>query len=480
MLRASYSRLASLRRTSALLAAKETFERKKPHVIIGTIGHVDHGKTTLTAAITTVLAKTGNAVALDYEKIDKSPEEKARKITINATHVTYESPKRHYGHIDCPGHMDFIKNMITGAAQMDGAIIVVAAKDGPKPQTREHLLLASQIGLPALVCFLNKCDMVNDPELIELVELEIQELLEKYKFDPSKVPIIRGSAIKALEGDPEYEKKVVELVAKCDECIPDPPRVTDKPFMMPIEHVYEVPHPDGKGGKTVSVTGRIDQGIIKKGSNAELSGFSPDKLPVTISGVEMYHKLMDQAEPGDSVGISLVPRGSCPNLSKKNVERGQLLAADGSTKLFNKLKANIYVLTKEEGGRHTAFQAHYRPQFYFRCADITGDISFPEVDKFKEELDKKHGKDKSKDAEKAKELKEFSKDHFCMPGDNKEVTVTLAYPMPVEKGLKFAVREGKITVGAGVVAEVLGLDKTVSIEGKQVKTVTAPGKKKKK
>ena len=448
------------------VAAKETFVRAKPHVIIGTIGHVDHGKTTLTSAITVVLAKSGGAKARDYFSIDSTPEEKARKITINATHIEYESAKRHYGHIDCPGHMDFIKNMITGAAQMDGAIIVVAASEGPKPQTREHLLLASQIGLPALVCFLNKCDMVDDPELIELVELEMSELLEKYKFDPKKVPFIRGSATKALEGVPEYEQKILDLIKACDDCIPDPPRVTDKPFLMPIEQVYNV---GTEAGKKIVVTGRIDQGIVKLGEAAEISGYSPKKSTVKIAGIEMYHRLLDEGKPGDSVGIAVVPAGETTTVDKDTVERGMVLSAPGATKLFNKLIANVYVLTKEEGGRHTAFAPHYRPQFFFRCADITGDISFPEIEEFKKELDKKHGKDPEKDGVKAEELKAFEKKHMCMPGDNRTIVLTLAYPMPVEKGLKFAIREGKITVGAGVVAECVGLEKTVSIEGRMEK-----------
>jgi len=362
--------------------------------------------------------------------------------------------------------MDFIKNMITGTAQMDGAILVVAASEGPKPQTREHLLLASQIGLPALVCFLNKCDMVDDPELIELVEMEMQELLEKYKFDPAKVPFIKGAALKALDGDAKWEQSIVDLVKALDEHVPDPPRATDKPFLMPIEQVYNI----GKElGKKIVVTGRIDQGVVKVGDTCEVAGYGPNKKTVKIGGVEMYHKLLDQGTPGDSVGISCTPTGETTAVSKDNVERGMVLSAPGSTKLFNKILANVYVLTKEEGGRHTAFAPHYRPQFFFRLADITGDISFPEIDEKKKELEKKYGKDPEKEGAKKEELRTFEKTFMCMPGDNRTVSLTLAYPMPIEKGLKFAIREGKITVGAGVVAECIGLEKNVSIEGKQAK-----------
>jgi elongation factor Tu len=472
-----------LRRCTALLQAgkapaKAKFERTKPHLIIGTIGHVDHGKTTLTSAITTVLAKKGQAKSRAYDSIDASPEEKKRGITINATHVEYESDKRHYGHIDCPGHMDFIKNMITGAAQMDGAIIVVAGSEGPKPQTREHLLLAAQIGLPALVCFVNKVDMVDDPEMLEIVKLEMQDLLTKYKFDLDKVPFIMGSAMKACEGVPEFEQKIVDLIKACDEFIPDPPRSTEKPFLMPIEQVHLV----GPGDvKTVVVTGRIEQGVIKPGDAAELVGFSPNKLSAKITGVEMYHKLLDQGTPGDSVGLSLLHTGDTPALNKNIVERGMVVAAPASTKLYNKVKANVYVLTGEEGGRSTAFHPHYRPQFFFRCADVTGDISFPEIEAFKKDLDKKYGKDKEKEHAKNEELKEFEKKQMCMPGDNRELFITLAYPMAIEKGMKFAIREGKITVGAGVFSECVELDPKVEIEGmKKVggnKNKQAPKKK---
>jgi elongation factor Tu len=478
MFRAGTLRLAAPGK-GAPQAAKVQFQRSKPHLIIGTIGHVDHGKTTLTSAITTALAKKGRAKAMDYAAIDNSPEEKARGITINATHVEYESDARHYGHIDCPGHMDFIKNMITGAAQMDGAIIVVAANDGPKPQTREHLLLASQIGLPALVCFINKCDMVGfDAELIELVKMEIQDLLVKYKFDPDKVPFIEGSAVQALNGDPKMEAKVLELVEACDKHIPDPPRSKEKPFLMPVEHVYEVPPATAKDFHSVVVTGRIDQGVVKIGDSVELVGMGLQKHAAVVKGVEMYKKLMESGEPGDSVGISLTPNNEGKRLDKKIVERGMVLAAPNSTQLFNKIKANVYVLTAEEGGRKTAFHPHYRPQFFFRCADITGDINFPEVEDFAKELDKKHGKDPAKDETKKAELREFEKKQMCMPGDNRTVTVTLAYPMPIEKGLKFAIREGQITVGAGVVSDCVGLDKMVSIEGIKKKASAKGGKKK--
>lgn len=465
-----------LRSVARLAPKKDSFVRGKPHLIIGTIGHVDHGKTTLTSAITTILAKAGKAQALDYFAIDKSPEEKRRKITINATHVEYESDKRHYGHIDCPGHMDFVKNMITGAAQMDGGIIVVAANDGAMPQTREHLLLASQIGLPALVGFINKCDMMaGQEELVELVELEMRELLDKYKFPGEKTPFIHGSAAKALEGDAKYEQKIHDLIKACDEWIPDPPRNTDKPFLMAVEHVYEI----GTDKKTVVVTGRVDQGVLKNNADAELSGYQAKPKTVKIVGMEMYHKLLDECMPGDSVGVSIVGTGDTTSLSKESVERGMCLAAPGSQKLYNKVKAQVYVLTKDEGGRHTAFHPHYRPQFFFRCADITGDINFPEVEAFNVEISKKYGKDKEEQAKKDAELKEFEKKQMCMPGDNRELIITLAYPMPLEKGLKFAIREGKITVGCGVIGECLGLDTKVSIEGIKVAKAVS-GKKAKK
>ncbi|CAC9480542.1 putative elongation factor Tu [Leishmania infantum JPCM5] len=454
--------------------AKEAFVRGKPHLIIGTIGHVDHGKTTLTSAITTVLAKRGQAQALDYFAIDKSPEEKSRKITINATHVEYESEKRHYGHIDCPGHMDFVKNMITGAAQMDGGIIVVAATDGVMPQTREHLLICSQIGLPALVGFINKVDM-TDEDTCDLVDMELREQLEKYKFPAEETPIVRGSALKAVEGDAKYEENILELVRKCDEWIPDPPRNTDKPFLMAIEHVYEI----GKDKKSVVVTGRVDQGVLKLNTDAELAGFSSKKSTVRVTGIEMYHKTLSECMPGDSVGVSIVGTGDTTSLSKGNVERGMVMAATGSTNLYNKVKAQVYVLTKDEGGRHTGFSPHYRPQLFFHCADVTADMSFPEAEKHREELNKKFGRGPEEDKKKEAAMKEFESKLVCMPGDNRELILTLAYPMPIEKGLKFTIREGKITVGWGAVVETMGLDTKVNIEGKRIGAKPVTGKKKK-
>lgn len=474
MLRTVLHRAVGAPTTCRMAPKKEAFVRGKPHLIIGTIGHVDHGKTTLTSAITTVLAKTGQATALDYFAIDKSPEEKSRKITINATHVEYESAKRHYGHIDCPGHMDFVKNMITGAAQMDGGIIVVAATDGVMPQTREHLLICSQIGLPALVGFINKADSVDD-ETCDLVDMEVREQLEKYKFPAEETPIVRGSALRALEGDAKWEEKILELVEKCDSWIPDPPRNTDKPFLMAIEHVYEI----GKDKKHIIVTGRVDQGILKANTEAELAGFSLKKSTVKVTGIEMYHKTLDECMPGDSVGVSLTGSGDTNTLSKDNVERGMVLSSVGSTQLFNKLKAQVYVLTKDEGGRHTGFSPHYRPQLYFHCADVTADLNFPESEKAREELIKKHGKDAEAMKKVEADLKEVESKLVCMPGDNRELMLTLAWPMPVEKGLKFTIREGKITVGWGAVTETVGLDTKVSIEGKRVAAKpTGKGKKK--
>ncbi|CCW69161.1 unnamed protein product, partial [Phytomonas sp. Hart1] len=454
---------------------KEVFVRTMPHLTIGTVGHVDHGKTTLTSSITTALAKLGRATAMDYFAIDKSPEEKLRKITINATHVAYESKKRHYGHIDCPGHMDFVKNMITGAAQMDGGIIVVAATDGVMPQTREHLLICSQIGLPALVGFINKVDVV-DSETCDLVELELREQLAKYHFPEDATPIVRGSALKALEGDPDAEARILELVDRCDEWIPDPPRDVEKPFLMAIEHVYEV----GKDKKAIIVTGRVDQGVLKFNAEAELAGLQMRKATVKVTGIEMYHQTLPECLPGDSVGVGLVGTGETTTLSKATVERGMVLAASGSTKLFNKLKAQVYVLTKEEGGRHTGFSPHYRPQIFFHCADITADLSFPETEAKREELVKAHGKSAEGLKKVEAELKDFESKMVCMPGDNREMILTLAYPMPIEKGLKFTIREGKITVGWGAVTETIALDKKVSIEGKRQvhKPVGKPSKKK--
>ncbi|EPY27862.1 elongation factor Tu [Strigomonas culicis] len=365
--------------------------------------------------------------------------------------------------------------MITGAAQMDGGIIVVAANDGVMPQTREHLLICSQIGLPALVGFINKADMVDD-ETCDIVDMEVREQLEKYKFPAEETPIVRGSALKALEGDAAYEQKIVELVNKCDEWIPDPPRNTDKPFLMAIEHVYEI----GKDKKSVIVTGRVDQGVLKSNSDAELAGFSTKKPTVKVTGIEMYHKTLDECLPGDSVGVSIVGSGDTTSLSKDNVERGMVMAAPGSTHLYNRLKAQVYVLTKEEGGRHTGFSPHYRPQLFFHCADVTADLSFPEAEKAREELTKKHGKDAEGEKKRDAELKEIESKLVCMPGDNRELILTLAYPMPVEKGLKFTIREGKITVGWGAVTEAVGLDNKVSIEGKRVAANTKQGGKKKK
>uniref|UniRef100_A0A7S4UIZ3 Elongation factor Tu n=1 Tax=Paramoeba aestuarina TaxID=180227 RepID=A0A7S4UIZ3_9EUKA len=417
---------------------KQVFQRTKPHLTIGTIGHVDHGKTTLTAAITSVLAKKGQAKARDYASIDSSPEERSRGITINASHVQYETEKRHYGHIDCPGHMDFVKNMITGTAQMDGGIIVVAANDGPMPQTKEHLLLASQIGLKQLVCFINKCDMVEDnPDIIELVEMEMQDLLTKYKFDPEKVPFIKGSAAKALKGDEKYVKSIEELLQKCDEVIPEPPSNKDMPFRMAIEKVINA---SGKGGAKVITTGRIEQGVLKVGDIVEIVGYHHEIKKAKILGIEMYHQLLEQGQAGDSVGISLEAVGEA--LPKEYLERGMTLAAPGSVNLVNKFTAQVYILSKEEGGRHTAFFTHYRPQFYFKTADITGDISFPELE----------GKDD-------KERKVM-----CTPGENRLLNVALSFPIGINAGDKFAIREGNKTIGAGVVTKLGEYDPNVNFE----------------
>ena len=419
-------------------AVKPTFQRTKPHLTIGTIGHVDHGKTTLTAAITNVLAKKGNAKARDYASIDSTPEERNRGITINASHVQYESEKRHYGHIDCPGHMDFVKNMITGTSQMDGGIIVVAANDGPMPQTKEHLLLASQIGLKQLVCFINKCDMVDDnADIIELVEMEMQDLLTKYKFDPDKVPFVKGSAAKALKGEEKYVKSIEELIQKCDEVIPDPPDNKDMPFRMSIEHVYNA---SGKGGAQAIATGRIEQGTLKKGDTVDIVGYHHEIKQAKIEGIEMYHQLLEQGQAGDSVGICL--SGTPDALPREFLERGMTLAKPGTVPLVNKFTAQIYVLSKEEGGRHTAFFTHYRPQFYFKTADITGDITFPELE--------------------GKEDKEHKV--MCTPGENRLLNVALSFPTGINVGDKFAIREGNKTIGAGVVTKVDGYDSTVNFE----------------
>ena len=395
--------------------AKQKFERTKPHVNIGTIGHVDHGKTTLTAAITMTLAQMGEAQAMKYEDIDKAPEEKARGITINTAHVEYETEKRHYAHVDCPGHADYIKNMITGAAQMDGGILVVAATDGPMPQTREHILLARQVGVPQLVVFLNKCDLVDDEELLELVELEVRELLSSYDFPGDDVPVIRGSALKALECDdpdaPEA-KCIIELLQACDDFIPDPERDIDKPFLMPIEDVFSI------SGRGTVVTGRVERGIIKVGDVVEIVGIKPT-AQTTCTGVEMFRKLLDQGEAGDNIGVLL--RGT----KRDEVERGQVLAAPKSITPHKKFKAEVYVLSKEEGGRHTPFFSGYRPQFYFRTTDITGVINLPEGVE------------------------------MVMPGDNSQFLVELIAPIAMEAGLRFAIREGGRTVGSGVVTEII-------------------------
>lgn len=400
--------------TNVLLRHFSTFDRSKPHVNIGTIGHVDHGKTTLTQAISKVLSEKGWAKALSYEDIDKAPEEKARKITINTSHIEYETQNRHYGHIDCPGHADYVKNMITGAAQMDGGILVVAATDGPMPQTREHILLAKQVGIPKLVVFLNKCDMVDDEELLELVEMEIQELLEMYGFDSSETPIIRGSALAAAEGrDPEIgANKIMELMDACDKNIPEPVRDLDKPFLMPIEDVFSI------SGRGTVVTGRIEQGKINVGDALEIVGFKKD-MKTTCTGVEMFKKLLDYGMAGDNIGALL--RG----VNREDVRRGQVLCKPGSISQAKKFEAEIYALTKEEGGRHTPFMTHYRPQFFMRTADITGDVV----------------------------LKEGTE--MIMPGDNATVDIELISSIPLEAGMRFNMREGGKTVGTGIVTKLL-------------------------
>jgi len=392
--------------------AKAKFERTKPHVNIGTIGHVDHGKTSLTAAITIVLAKTGGAKATAYDQIDAAPEEKERGITISTAHVEYETKNRHYAHVDCPGHADYVKNMITGAAQMDGAILVVSAADGPMPQTREHILLAKQVGVPAMVVFLNKVDMVDDPELVELVEMEVRELLSKYGFPGDEIPFIKGSALQALEGKPEGEKAIHELMDAIDSYIPQPTRETEKPFLMPIEDVFSI------SGRGTVVTGRIEAGRIKVGEPVEIVGMR-DTTTSTCTGVEMFRKLLDSGEAGDNVGILL--RG----VEREAVQRGQVLAKPGSIKPHDEFEAEVYVLSKEEGGRHTPFTNNYRPQFYFRTTDVTGTIELP-ADK-----------------------------QMVMPGDNANFKVKLIAPIAMQEGLKFSIREGGRTVGAGVVTKVV-------------------------
>ena len=394
--------------------SKEKFDRSKPHCNIGTIGHVDHGKTSLTAAITNVLAKSGGAVARAYDSIDNAPEERERGITINTTHVEYATANRHYAHVDCPGHADYVKNMITGAAQMDGAILVVSAADGPMPQTREHILLARQVGVPALVVFLNKCDMVDDAELIDLVEMEVRDLLNLYQFPGDKVPFIRGSAVKALEGDqsPIGEPSILKLMEAVDSTIPQPKREKDKPFLMPVEDVFSI------SGRGTVVTGRVERGVIKVGEEIEIIGMRPTTKS-TVTGVEMFRKLLDQGEAGDNIGALL--RGT----KKEDVERGQVLAHTGSVTPHTKFKGSVYILTKEEGGRHTPFFKGYRPQFYFRTTDVTGVVTLPE------------------------------NVEMVMPGDNVQISVELIVPIAMEKELRFAIREGGRTVGAGVVSEIV-------------------------
>jgi len=392
--------------------AEGVYQRTKPHVNIGTIGHVDHGKTTLTAAIATVLSKKGFAKAKKYEDIDNAPEEKARGVTINISHIEYETEKRHYAHIDAPGHADYIKNMITGAAQMDGAILVVSAPDGPMPQTREHILLARQVQVPSIVVFLNKCDMVSDPELLDLVEMEVRELLTKYQYPGNDVPIIRGSALKALEGDPEEEKHIMELMDAVDSYIPTPVRDTEKPFLMPIEDVFSI-----KGRGTV-VTGRVSRGKIKVNDPIEIIGMRPTKQSV-VTGIEMFRKSLDEGQAGDNVGILL--RG----IEKADVERGQVLAKPGSITPHTQFEAEVYILTKEEGGRHTPFFTGYRPQFYIGTTDVTAEVTLP------------------------------AGVEMVMPGDSTKMTVKLIVPVAMEEGLRFAVREGGKTVGAGVISKII-------------------------
>jgi elongation factor Tu len=396
--------------------AKAKFERTKPHCNIGTIGHVDHGKTTLTAAITKVLAETGKAQFTSYDQIDKAPEEKARGITINTAHVEYETEKRHYAHVDCPGHADYVKNMITGAAQMDGAIIVVSAADGPMPQTREHILLARQVGVPALVVYMNKVDMVDDPELLDLVEMEVRELLSSYQFPGDKIPVVRGSALVALEDKPDPNKighdSILELMKAVDDYIPQPARPLDQPFLMPIEDVFSI------SGRGTVVTGRVERGIVKVGEEVEIIGIRATSKTV-VTGVEMFRKLLDQGQAGDNIGALL--RG----IDRDGVERGQVLAKPGSITPHTHFKAEVYVLTKDEGGRHTPFFANYRPQFYFRTTDVTGIVTLPEGTE------------------------------MVMPGDNVSIEVELIVPIAMEEKLRFAIREGGRTVGSGVVAKII-------------------------
>ncbi|WHQ37043.1 elongation factor Tu [Spiroplasma sp. SV19] len=394
--------------------AKQKFDRSLPHVNVGTIGHVDHGKTTLTAAITTVLAKKGFAEAQGYDNIDKAPEEKERGITINTSHVEYRTDKRHYAHVDCPGHADYVKNMITGAAQMDGAILVVAATDGPMPQTREHILLSRQVGVPKMVVFLNKCDMMgDDTEMIDLVEMEVRDLLSEYGFDGENTPVIRGSALKALEGDPKWEEKNMELMNAIDTWIPEPERDTEKPFMMPVEDVFTIT------GRGTVATGRVERGIVKVNEEVEIIGLKEATKKVVATGLEMFRKLLDDAKAGDNVGILL--RG----VNREDVERGQVIAKPGSVKPHKEFKVQVYVLSKEEGGRHTPFFGNYRPQFYFRTTDVTGSIKLP------------------------------AGVEMVMPADNVEMTVELIAPVAIEEGTKFSIREGGRTIGAGTVVSII-------------------------
>ena len=395
--------------------AKQKYERTKPHINIGTIGHVDHGKTTLTAAITKVLhAKYNLGTNVDFDQIDKAPEEKERGITISSAHVEYETPNRHYAHVDCPGHADYVKNMITGAAQMDGAILVCAATDGPMPQTREHILLSRQVGVPYIIVFLNKCDMVDDEELLDLVEMEVRELLSEYEFPGDDTPIVRGSALKALEEpNGEWADKIVELMEEVDKYIPEPKRDNDKPFLMPVEDVFSIT------GRGTVATGRVERGILKVGDEVEIVGMSEERRKVVVTGVEMFRKLLDEAETGDNIGALL--RG----VQRTEIQRGQVLAAPGTINPHTKFKGQVYVLTKEEGGRHTPFFNGYRPQFYFRTTDVTGDLQLPEGTE------------------------------MCMPGDNVVMNISLITPIAIEEGLRFAIREGGRTVGSGVVTEII-------------------------
>ncbi len=392
--------------------AREKFERTKPHVNVGTIGHVDHGKTTLTAAISAVLSKTYGGESRDFAQIDNAPEERERGITINTSHIEYDTPSRHYAHVDCPGHADYVKNMITGAAQMDGAILVVAATDGPMPQTREHILLSRQVGVPFIIVFMNKCDMVDDEELLELVEMEVRELLSEYDFPGDDLPLIAGSALKALEGEAEWEAKIIELAEALDTYIPEPERDIDKPFIMPIEDVFSI------SGRGTVVTGRVEQGIVNTGDSVEIVGIK-DTVTTTCTGVEMFRKLLDEGRAGENIGALL--RGT----KREDVERGQVLAKPGSIQPHTKFESEVYVLSKEEGGRHTPFFKGYRPQFYFRTTDVTGAVELPEGVE------------------------------MVMPGDNIKMVVELIAPIAMDEGLRFAIREGGRTVGAGVVASII-------------------------